>query len=217
MLLLLLPCCLLLLLLLSCCPFPADEQLVEAAKKLTGDIEQVPPMYSALHHNVGWVLFYAGYCCYCPRVVSYFRGFGWCRLLHFSKQRILGRTLCKAIVLSGGLGRHPSLQDTHSGSVPDVSYFDCGSSPTLLSPFPSQGKTTSVLLSPSTPLCPTLLPSLCQGKRLHPSLQDTSSVSVPDVSYVRSSSSLTLSPPVPHSPLPSPFPGQEAARAGACW
>lgn len=34
------------------CPVPADDQLVEAAKKLTGDIEQVPPMYSALHHNV---------------------------------------------------------------------------------------------------------------------------------------------------------------------
>jgi tRNA U55 pseudouridine synthase TruB len=33
------------------CP-AADEQLVEAAAKLTGDIEQVPPMYSALHHNV---------------------------------------------------------------------------------------------------------------------------------------------------------------------
>jgi tRNA U55 pseudouridine synthase TruB len=26
----------------------ADEQLAEAAKKLTGDIEQVPPMFSAL-------------------------------------------------------------------------------------------------------------------------------------------------------------------------
>jgi hypothetical protein len=29
-----------------------DEQLQEAARKLTGDIQQVPPMYSALHHNV---------------------------------------------------------------------------------------------------------------------------------------------------------------------
>jgi len=37
------------------CP---DEQLVEAAKKLTGDIQQVPPMYSALHHNVSEL------CCY---------------------------------------------------------------------------------------------------------------------------------------------------------
>jgi tRNA U55 pseudouridine synthase TruB len=29
----------------------ADEQLIEAAKKVTGDIEQVPPMFSALHHQ----------------------------------------------------------------------------------------------------------------------------------------------------------------------
>jgi tRNA pseudouridine55 synthase len=29
-----------------------DKQLTEAAGKLTGDIMQVPPMYSALHHNV---------------------------------------------------------------------------------------------------------------------------------------------------------------------
>jgi hypothetical protein len=40
---------LLLLLLLSTSP---DDELVAAAQKLTGDIEQVPPMYSALHHNV---------------------------------------------------------------------------------------------------------------------------------------------------------------------
>lgn len=40
------------LLLLCCYCCVTDDQLVEAAKKLTGDIEQVPPMYSALHHNV---------------------------------------------------------------------------------------------------------------------------------------------------------------------
>lgn len=51
------------------CP---DDQLVEAAKKLTGDIEQVPPMYSALHHNVSDLLRYTLQdALYCARSVAF--------------------------------------------------------------------------------------------------------------------------------------------------